>query len=119
MFHTRNAEVKKPEYIPVLKRMIAMYKSAIQFDAYLKKGNIPGVDGKVTHYEITADRLHFEKDFELKIKENLSKTEVNGKYSCRFEDIDRQMHGHYDNDYIYRVNSNELVLGDKSLAAVL
>lgn len=110
--------MKKPEYIPVLKRMIAMYKSAIQFDANLKKGNIPGVDGKVTHYEITADGLDFEKDFQLKIKENLSKTdEVNGKYSCRFEDVDRQMHGHYDNDY--RVNSNELVLGDISLAAVM
>ncbi len=95
-----------------------MYKSAIQFDANLKKGNIPGVDGKVTHYEITADGLDFEKDFQLKIKENLSKTdEVNGKYSCRFEDVDRQMHGHYDNDY--RVNSNELVLGDISLAAVM
>lgn len=96
-----------------------MYKSAIQYHANLGKPNFSGIDGKVTHYEITADGLLFEKDFALKIEENLSMSEINGKYTCRFEDIDRQMHGHYGNDYIYHVNTAELTLGDKHLAAVM
>lgn len=110
-------EVKKPEYIPVLEKMIAMYKSAIQFHENLE--NISGIEGKVTLYELTADGLQFEKDFTLKISENISKTEINGKYTCRFQDNDRHMHGRYGNDYTYHVSSDDLTLTEKYVSAVL
>lgn len=102
--------------------MIALYKSATQFHKDLETKNVPGIDGKVTLYEITADGLQFEKDFTLKISENLSKTEnftINGKYTCHFTDIDRQMHGQYGNDYIYHVDSDVITLTDSFMSAVM
>lgn len=96
-----------------------MYKSAKLF--YTKAQNIPGIDGKVTHYEVTADGLQFEKDFTLKIVENVSKPNftVNGTYTCHFEDASRGMHGEVGNDYTYRVNSDDITLTDKYFSAVM
>lgn len=96
-----------------------MYKSAKQFHENVQTNNIPGIVGKVTLYEITADGIQFEKDFKLKIIENRSKTAINGKYTCRFEDVARHMHGRYGNDYTYSVDSDDLTLADKYVSAVM
>lgn len=116
-------EVQKAEYVAVLEKMIAMYQSAILFHTNLKSKNIPGIDGNVTHYEITAiGDLEFEKDFTLRISEKLSNIEnftINGTYACNFVDNARGMHGEYVSDYTYRVRNDDITLTHSHVSAVM
>lgn len=94
--------------------MIRIYKSAQLFHTNLQTKNISGIEGKVTHYEVAADGLQFEKDFTLRITENVSMTDnstVYGKYTCYFGDaVDTGMYGEVGNNYIYNVNSDDITL---------
>ncbi|KAG4078468.1 hypothetical protein HA402_009180 [Bradysia odoriphaga] len=116
-------EVQSVEYLPVLEKMVAMYRSAKLFRLNLDTKTISGVEGKVTHYEIAPNSdFEFERDFTLKISEKHSTIEnftVNGKYACKFVNIDKQMHGEFGSGYRYRLLSHDIALTDKFASAVM
>jgi hypothetical protein len=116
-------DVQNARYLPVLEKMVAMYRSAKLFSLNLDTKKISGIEGKVTHYEIApASDFEFEKDFTLKISEKRSKSEnstVNGTYTCNFVDVDKQMHGKFGSGYRYHLLSGDINLTDKFSSAVM
>lgn len=113
------------DYVPVLEKMLSLYKSAVLFHANVNVDGANSIKGIVTHYEISPNGdLHFEQDFALEILEKLSAVSnffsINGVYTCKVEDLEKGSHGEYQRQYTYRLlSSDNITLGLARISMVL